>query len=117
MSDEFGEDEEVQADAEEFEGVIEEGAYISLSVRSLSGAEIHFPQLSVKMMVRELKELIFEQNDKYPVDSQKLIKVSSLVQLWKVERWNLTHTFFVLKGATTLEDEGSLEDVRFRFRA
>lgn len=57
--------------------IVDEGPkYISLTVRTLSGQEIQFPQLSLEMTVRELKMMIHEQNQDFPPRKQKLIRGS-----------------------------------------
>jgi len=56
------------------------GRYISLTVRTLSGAEIHFPQLGLEMDVAELKRHIHAENEEFPPHMQKLIKGSKILE-------------------------------------
>jgi len=49
--------------------------YIELTVRTLSGTEIHFPQVCLGDSVLDLKRMIFAKNSSFPTNEQKLIKV------------------------------------------
>ncbi|CAK9072567.1 Uncharacterized protein SCF082_LOCUS35673, partial [Durusdinium trenchii] len=67
--------------------VEEDGQYVSINVRTLSGVIYTMAQVDVQSTVRDLKVMIHKQNDTFEPDSQRL-----------------------LKGRSELEDEKSIEE-------
>mmetsp|Transcript_1854 Transcript_1854/g.3594 ORF Transcript_1854/g.3594 Transcript_1854/m.3594 type:complete len:235 (+) Transcript_1854:527-1231(+) len=66
--------------ADFFPDVDEDTVYISLTVRTLSGVETHFPQIPLSMTVYEFKGYVQSQNKTFPIKQQKLIKGSKTLE-------------------------------------
>ncbi|GBG29467.1 Hypothetical Protein FCC1311_056882 [Hondaea fermentalgiana] len=77
-----------------------ESSFIALTIRSLSGIEMPFPQISLFVGVDELKQIIANENSDFPVSSQRLIK------------YNLKSgdTVYVVKKLDAIDDDGDGDD-------
>lgn len=97
--------------------------YISLTVRTLSGQEIQFPQVSLEVTVRQLKSMIHEQNREFPEHKQKLIRGSRVLVddealgEFELKNGDVVHLVKLLgesntAGSSGLETPGSTPDIK-----